>query len=73
MADVLLFEGRCSSRSHICEWKNSLDDSVYIMILFMQVDIKRYDFRGDCMSLDNRCMLLWWMCSTGCDYVSLIK
>jgi hypothetical protein len=25
------------------------------------------------MYLENRCMLLWWMCSTGCDYVSLIK
>jgi hypothetical protein len=25
------------------------------------------------MSLNNRCMLPWWMCSTGYDYVSLIK
>jgi hypothetical protein len=25
------------------------------------------------MSLDSRCMLLWWMCSTDCDYMSLIK
>jgi hypothetical protein len=25
------------------------------------------------MSLDNRCMLLWGMCSTDCDYMSLIK
>jgi hypothetical protein len=25
------------------------------------------------MSLDNSCMLLWWMCSTGCDYVSLVS
>jgi hypothetical protein len=30
----LPFEGRCSSRSHRCEWKNGPDDSVYIMILF---------------------------------------
>jgi polyferredoxin len=58
MADVLLFEGRCSSRSHRCEWKNGLDDSVCIMILFMQVDIRLYDSCGDCMSLDNSCMLL---------------
>jgi hypothetical protein len=25
------------------------------------------------MSLDNRCILLWCMCSIDCDYVSLIK
>jgi hypothetical protein len=25
------------------------------------------------MSLNSRCMLLWWMCSIGCDYVSLIN
>jgi hypothetical protein len=25
------------------------------------------------MSLDSRCMLLWWMCSTNYDYMSLIK
>jgi hypothetical protein len=25
------------------------------------------------MSLDSRCMLLWWMCSTDCDYTSRIK
>jgi hypothetical protein len=25
------------------------------------------------MSLDSSCMLLWWMCSTGCDYVSLVS
>jgi hypothetical protein len=31
------------------------------------------DFYGECMSLDNRCMLLWWMCSIDCDYMSLIK
>ena len=24
------------------------------------------------MSLDSRGMLLWWICSTGCDYVSQI-
>jgi hypothetical protein len=35
MDDVLLSEGRCSSRSHRCEWKNGPDDSVYINILFL--------------------------------------
>jgi hypothetical protein len=25
------------------------------------------------MSLDSRYMLLWWICSTGCDYVSLVS
>jgi hypothetical protein len=25
------------------------------------------------MSIGSRCMLLWWMCSTNCDYMSLIK
>ena len=35
MDDVLLYEGRCSSRSHRYEWKNGPDDSVYIMILFL--------------------------------------
>jgi hypothetical protein len=28
------------------------------------------NFDGDCMSLDSRVMLLWWICSTVCDYVS---
>jgi hypothetical protein len=35
MVDVLLYEGKCSSISHRCEWKNGLDDSVYIMIFFL--------------------------------------
>jgi hypothetical protein len=25
------------------------------------------------MSQDNSCMLLWWMFSIGCDYVSLVS
>jgi hypothetical protein len=70
---LLLYEGICSSRSHRCEWKNGLDDSTSIMILFMQVDIKRYDCFRYCMSLDSNCILLWWMCSTDCDYVSLVS
>jgi hypothetical protein len=36
----LLSEGIFSSRCHICEWRNGLDDSVCIMILFMHVDIR---------------------------------
>jgi hypothetical protein len=28
-------EGRCSSRSHRCEWKNGPDDSFYIITLFL--------------------------------------
>jgi hypothetical protein len=35
MDNVSLFEGRCSSISQICEWKNGLDDSVCIMILLI--------------------------------------
>jgi hypothetical protein len=36
-----LSEGRCSSRSHRCEWKNGPDDSVYIITMFsVQVDIR---------------------------------
>jgi hypothetical protein len=35
MADVLLFEGRFSSRYHRCEWKNGPDDLVYILKLFL--------------------------------------
>jgi hypothetical protein len=37
MTDASLFEGRCSSRSHRCEWKNGLDDSVCIMILLCKL------------------------------------
>jgi hypothetical protein len=35
MDDVLLSEGRSSSKSHRCEWKNGPNDSIYIMILFL--------------------------------------
>jgi hypothetical protein len=37
MAIVLLYEGRCSFRSHRCEWKNGPDDSVCIMILLCKL------------------------------------
>jgi hypothetical protein len=69
MFDLL---GRCSSRYHRCEWKNGSDDSVYIITFFLCRLISD-DCYEDCMSLDNRCILLWWMCSTVCDYTSLIK
>jgi hypothetical protein len=35
----LLSKGICFSRSHRCEWRNDPNDSVCILILFMQVDI----------------------------------
>ena len=50
-------------RSHRCEWKNGPDDSVYIITLLLCRLISD-DCYEDCMSLDNRCILLWWMCST---------
>ena len=37
MDEVLLSEGRCSSRSHRFEWKNGRDDSVCIMILLCKL------------------------------------
>ena len=37
MDDVLLSEGRCSSRSHRCEWKDGPNDSVCIMILLCRL------------------------------------
>jgi hypothetical protein len=39
MSDASFFEGRCSSISHSCEWKNDLDDSVCIMILLISNDM----------------------------------
>ena len=39
MVDVLLSEGRCSSRSHRCEWKNGPNDLVCIMILLILDDM----------------------------------
>jgi hypothetical protein len=37
MTDVLLSEGRCSSRSHRCEWNNGPNDLVCIMILLCRL------------------------------------
>jgi hypothetical protein len=48
---LLLYEGRCSSRSHRCEWKNGPDDSVYIMILFLCRLIS-----DDMISMDTVCL-----------------
>ena len=50
-------------RSHICELENGPDNLVYIITLFLCRLISD-DCYEDCMSLDNRCILLWWMCST---------
>ena len=36
---------------------------VYVIILFLCRLISD-DCYEDCMSLDNRCIVLWWMCST---------
>jgi hypothetical protein len=49
-------------RSHRCEWKNGPDDSVYVITLFLCRLISD-DCYEDRMSLDSRCILLWWMCS----------
>jgi hypothetical protein len=34
------------------------------------VQLSLDDCYGDCLSLDSRDILLWWICSTDCDYVS---
>jgi hypothetical protein len=39
MADVLLFEGICSSRSHRGEWKNGPDDSSLYRDIVYAIDI----------------------------------
>jgi hypothetical protein len=61
MADVLLSEGRCSSISHRCEWKNGPDDSVCIMILLCR--LISYDMNVVeivCLWTIVVCYL-WWM------------
>jgi hypothetical protein len=60
MADVLHFEGRCSSISHRCEWKNGSDDSVYIMILFLCRLIL-----DDMISMENVCLWILDVCYYG--------
>jgi hypothetical protein len=57
MANVLLSEGRCSSRSHRCEWKNDPDDSVYIMILFLcrLISDDIIDMETECISTVDVC------------------
>jgi hypothetical protein len=64
MADVLLSEGICSSRSHICEWKNGPDDSLCIMILLCRL------ISDDMIVLETVC--LWRVvCATRCGCVPL--
>jgi hypothetical protein len=48
---LLLYEDRCSSRSHRCEWKNGPDDLVYIMILFLCMLIS-----DDMISMETVCL-----------------
>jgi hypothetical protein len=69
---VYLLRADALARSHRCEWKNGPDDSIYIITLFLCRLISD-DCYEDYMSLDSRCILLWWICSTVCDYMSLIK
>jgi hypothetical protein len=60
MADVLLSEGRCSSRSHRREWKNDPDNLVYIMILFLYRLIS-----DDMIDLETVCLWTVEVCYCG--------
>jgi hypothetical protein len=63
---LLLYEGRCSSRSHRCEWKNGRNDSVYIMILFLCRMLS-----NDTIAMETVC--LWTIDVCYCDgYVPLV-
>ena len=59
MADVLLSKGRFSSRSHICEWKNGLDDSFCIMILLCRL------ISDDMIVVDIVCLYKIVLCYCG--------
>ena len=59
MADVLLSEGRRSSRSHRCEWKNGLDDSVCIMILLCRL------ISDDMIAVETVCLWTIAVCHYG--------
>jgi hypothetical protein len=59
MVDVLLFEGRCSSRSHRCEWKNGPDDSVCIMILLCRL------ISDDMITVETVCLWTVVVCHCG--------
>jgi hypothetical protein len=62
MADVLLSEGRCSSISHRCEWKNGPDDSVCIMILLCRL------ISDDMIVVETVCLWTIVVCYCGgCD------
>jgi hypothetical protein len=73
MADVLLSEGKCSSRSYRCEWKNGPDDLVCIMILLCRL------ISDDMIVVETICLWRVVLChcdgmySTDCDYVSLVS
>jgi hypothetical protein len=61
MADVLPFEGRCSSRSHRCEWKNGPDYLVCIMILLYRLIL------DDMITLETVCLWTVVVCHcVGC-------
>jgi hypothetical protein len=59
MVDVLPPEGRCSSRSHRCEWKNGLDDSVCIMILLCRL------ISDDMITVETVCLWTVVVCHSG--------
>jgi hypothetical protein len=61
MADVLPSEGRCSSRTHRCEWKNGLDDSIYIMTLFFMCRSISYDM----IAMEIVCLWTVYVCYCG--------
>jgi hypothetical protein len=67
MADVLLSEGRCSSKSHRCEWKNGPDDSVCIMILLCRL------ISDDMIVVETVCLWKVVVCYCGgCDPLVVI-
>jgi hypothetical protein len=59
MADVLPPEGRNSSRSHRCEWKNGPDDSVCIMILLCRL------ISDDMITVETVCLWTIVVCHCG--------
>jgi hypothetical protein len=48
------------------------DDSVYFNNIFL-CRMASDDCYGDCLSLDSRDILLWWICFIVCDYVSRLE
>ena len=67
MADVLLFEGKFSSISHRCEWKNGPDDSVCIMMLLCRL------ISNDMIVVETVCFWTLVVCYCGgCDLLVVI-